>query len=37
MWAGKKLYTRWHDRRAADESIELGGDGYQTEPPTPRD
>jgi predicted nucleic acid-binding Zn-ribbon protein len=28
---------RRHERRPSDGSIELGGDGYQIEAPTPRD
>ena len=39
FWAGKKLYGRRQRRRAAERSqpVPTGGDGYQTEPPTPRD
>jgi hypothetical protein len=38
LWAGRKLFSGWRRRQLIrSQPIPNGGDGYQTEPPTPRD
>jgi hypothetical protein len=37
IWVGKNLLSGWRRRRLIrSQPIPAGGDGYQTEPPTPR-